>query len=161
MIHEFEEYTWPGGFKRFVNTGTILAPDENTRDVPLNESYILFINPILIWTWAVIGAVFYTTPWIGFGLILFQFGINNIGHTVLFQIKQKGYNPGLLTTLAVLIPYCTLVIWYVIDQHILTTTAWILSFVLAFGVLAILQVITFSLVRHAGSGQVVSPVDRT
>jgi hypothetical protein len=109
-------------------------------------------NPVLIWPWAIIGAVFSTLPWIGFSLIIFQFVINNVQHAVLFQLKHKGYNPGLFTTLFVLIPYCTLVAWYVIANNILTTSDWILSFLVCTGVFVTLMAITVTRIKHANHG---------
>jgi hypothetical protein len=152
MTHEFEEYIFPGGFKNFVNTKTILAPQKYKKDTPASEPYLFFINPILIWSWAIFGAVFYTLPWIGFSLIIFQFLINNIQHTMTFQVKNKGYNPGLLTTLFLLIPYCTLVVWFVIDHNVLTISDWILSFVIGLAVIILLLSITLTLNKHANKG---------
>lgn len=152
MIHEFEEYIFPGGFKNFFNTRTIFSPREIKDETPVSEAYIFFVNPVLIWPWAIIGAVFYTLPWIGFSLIIFQFVINNVQHAVLFQLKHKGYNPGLLTTLFVLIPYCTLVVWYVIANNIMTTSDWILSFLVCAGVFVTLMSITLTRIKHANHG---------
>jgi Protein of unknown function with HXXEE motif len=152
MIHEFEEYIFPGGFKNFFNTSTIFSPHELQDETPVSEAYIFFVNPVLIWPWAIIGAVFYTLPWIGFSLIIFQFVINNVQHAVLFQLKRKGYNPGLFTTLFVLIPYCTLVTWYVIANNTLTTPDWIFSFLVCAGVVVTLMAITLTRIKHANHG---------
>jgi hypothetical protein len=149
MIHEFEEYIFPGGFKHFINTRTFLANEESMEDSPLNEAYEFLVNPVLIWPWAIIGAVFYTIPWIGFALIIFQVAINNMGHTILFQIRNKGYNPGLFTTIILLLPYCTLVTWYVIAYHVMTTTDWILSFVLGLGIFGLLLSTTLKKMKAA------------
>jgi hypothetical protein len=44
MLHEFEEYVYPGGFKEFFNTRTVFALKEHQENAPLNESMIVFIN---------------------------------------------------------------------------------------------------------------------
>ncbi len=152
MIHEFEEYIVPGGFKNFINTKTILAPTPLKEETPASEPYIFFVNPIMIWPWVIIGALLYTLPWIGFGAIIFQFLINNVQHTVVFQLRHKGYNPGLFTTIFLLLPFCTLVTWYVIAYNIMTLTDWILSFAVAAGVILLLLSITFTKIRHAKTG---------
>jgi len=149
MIHECEEYIFPGGFKNFANTKTILAPRVLKEDTPASEPYIFFINPVLIWSWAIIGAVYYTLPWIGFSLIIFQFLINNTQHTIVFQLKNKGYNPGLFTTMFVLLPYCTFVIWYVISQKALTVSDWVLSIIVSVGIILTLLSITLTRNKHA------------
>lgn len=143
MFHEFEEYVLPGGFKKFLNTESPLAPKVIKEDTPLNEPYIFFVNIVCCWTWAIIGAILATSyPWVGFGLIIFQFLINNIQHTVIFQSKHEGYNPGLITAMFLLIPYCTFVTWYVISHNILSGSDWILSIMLALGVMLTLLSIT-------------------
>jgi len=144
MIHEFEEYTAPGGFKHFINTKTILATGDNRKDVPLNEPYIFLVNPLLIWPWVIIGAVLYTIPWIGFAAIIFQFAINNLQHLITFQLKNRGYNPGMFTTMLLLIPYCVVVTWYVIAYNVMTGTDWVLSFILFGVILGVLLTITHS-----------------
>jgi hypothetical protein len=144
MIHEFEEYTAPGGFKHFINTKTILATGDNQEDVPLNEPYIFLVNPLLIWPWVIIGAVFYTIPWIGFAAIMFQFAINNLQHIITFQLKNRGYNPGMFTTMLLLIPYCVIVTWYVIAYNVMTGTDWVLSFILFGLIMGVLLTITHS-----------------
>jgi len=152
MIHEFEEYVAPGGFKNFFNTKTLLSPNPLKEDVPLNEPYIFFINPLLIWPWVTLGAIFYTVPWIGISAVFFQLAINNIQHIVLFQVRHKGYNPGLFTTMFLMMPYCTLILWYVLVNPVMTTTDWILSFVVSAGVVLGLLSITMTRLKHTSQG---------
>jgi hypothetical protein len=144
MIHEFEEYIAPGGFKQFFNTKTIFTTGDNREDVPLNEPYVFLVNPLLIWPWVIIGAVFYAIPWIGFAAVIFQFAINNLQHVVIFQLKNRGYNPGMFTTMLILIPYCVVVTWYVITYDIMTGTDWVLSFILCGVIMGTLLTITHS-----------------
>lgn len=142
MIHEYEEYILPGGFKEFLNSRSPLAPKTLKEDVPLSEPYIFFVNIIILWLWIILGVVFAKTiPWIGVGPILLQLLINNITHTIAFQTKQKGYNPGLITTIFLLMPYSTLVIWYIIKYNVLTQSDWVCG--LASGL--IVPVILFSI----------------
>jgi hypothetical protein len=148
MIHEFEEYVFPGGFKHFVNTRTFISVAGTEEDIPLNEPYIFLVNPVLIWPWVILGAIFYTIPWIGFSAIIFQFAINNVQHAAGFQMKSRGYNPGLVTTMLLLIPYCTLVTWYVLTHHVMTTTEWVLSFLLFGFIFVILLSITRSRMKR-------------
>lgn len=152
MIHEFEEYLVPGGFKDFFNKKTIFSPEGSREDGVLNEAYIFLVNPVLAWPWAIIGAFFYRVPWIGFALIIFQFAINNFQHVIAFQLKNKGYNPGLITTLVLLIPYCTFVTWYVVAHNIMTMNDWILAVLLTAVVFGSLLSITLTRRKHAANG---------
>lgn len=142
----------PGDSRIFFNTKTLLSPNPLKEDVPLSEPYIFFINPLMIWPWVTLGAIFYTVPWIGISAVFFQLAINNIQHIVLFQVRHKGYNPGLFTTMFLMMPYCTLILWYILVNPVMTTTDWILSFVVSAGVILTLLSITRTRLKHASLG---------
>ncbi|MGE5628738.1 MAG: HXXEE domain-containing protein, partial [Solirubrobacterales bacterium] len=89
-------------------------------------------------------------PWIGLGPIILQLLINNLTHTIAFQTKQKGYNPGLVTTILLLMPYSTLVIWYIIKYNIFTQSDWIYAISSGLIVPAILFSITMNRNKSAG-----------
>lgn len=145
MIHEYEEYILPGGFKEFLNSKSPLAPKVLKEDVPLSEPYLFFVNIIVLWLWIILGAIFAKTiPWIGVGPILLQILINNITHTIAFQTKQKGYNPGLITTILLLMPYNVFVIWYIIKYNVFTQSDWVYGIASGLIVPAILFTITMT-----------------
>lgn len=141
FLHEYEEYViCPDGFKKFVNTQTLLSLNPPREDTPLNDMMIFIIN-IGAWIWAITGAVFArTAPWIGAGFMIMQILINVITHTVIFQLKRKAYNPGLATTLALLIPYITFVFWYIVAGNLFTSIDWGLTFLLGIGISILLPV---------------------
>jgi hypothetical protein len=57
FIHEYEEYVLPpDGFKKFVNTHTLLSLNPPQDDTPLNDQMI-FVSNIVGWIWAVAGAL--------------------------------------------------------------------------------------------------------
>jgi len=73
-----------------------------------------------------------------YGLNIFQLLINGIQHTIIFQIKKPGYNPGFITTWLVLNPYCVLTIFYAYYIHALSTIDWLLALILGVGFIGIL-----------------------
>ncbi len=46
MLHQTEEYIFPGGFGKYFNTEIFGL---ETEDEPVDENFIFFINVILIW----------------------------------------------------------------------------------------------------------------
>ncbi len=157
MIQEFEEYVLPGGFKEFFNTRTPLALKPPVENLPLNEPYVFAVN-MGVWLWIILGALLANiAPWVGFGPVLLQLLINNITHTFVFQGQQLGYNPGLITTVLILMPYCTLVIWYIILAQVYSPMDWLLGIFSGLAVPVILLTITLTLPTHAkkisGSGK--------
>ena len=101
MIHQFEEYVYPGGFKNFLNSHFKKIFDK--YKISLNERGILLINVIFGWTFYFICAEFsddYLWMSAGSALILM---INGLLHTAV-GIRYGKYNPGLITGLLLFIP---------------------------------------------------------
>ena len=57
MLHEFEEYVLPGGFKSFFNHDTVFASPEPGDNTPLDDGYVFFVNIVIAWGWAILGAL--------------------------------------------------------------------------------------------------------
>ncbi|MEI6623754.1 MAG: HXXEE domain-containing protein [Actinomycetes bacterium] len=135
MLHEFEEYVLPGGFRSFFNHDTVFASPTPGDNTPLSEGYVFFVNIVTVWVWAIAAALLAgIAPWVGFGLVVFNAGVNCIQHSVIFQIKHEGYNPGLITTMLLLLPFSTFITIYVIQNNVLSPIDWVLSFVLGLAV---------------------------
>jgi hypothetical protein len=145
MIHETEEYILsPTRFEKFANYDTVLSKDPPEEESPLSPAYGLFVN-MSIWIWAILGALLVNfLPWVGMGLIFFQLLINGVQHTIIFQIKKTGYNPGFLTTWLVLNPFCVITIFYAYYIHALSSLDWLLAIVLGVGFIGVLFAKTMS-----------------
>jgi len=145
MIHETEEYILsPTRFEKFANYDTILSKDPPEEESPLSPAYGLFVN-MSIWIWAILGALLVNfLPWVGMGLIFFQLLINGVQHTMIFQIKKTGYNPGFLTTWLVLNPFCVITIFYAYYMHALSSLDWLLAIVFGVGFIGVLFAKTMS-----------------
>jgi hypothetical protein len=145
-FHEYEEYFLPGGFKRFINTETPLASSPPSEEAPLNDSYEFAVNAFF-WVAIIAGALLANVaPWVGLIGIVLQLCVNNFTHTVVFQGRHRGYNPGLITTVFVLMPYCTLVIAYIIIEGLFTPADWLLG--LGCSLLPVLVMLAVSLTRR-------------
>ena len=149
-FHEYEEYFLPGGFKHFINTETPLASKPPSEDTPLNDPYELAVNAFF-WVAIIAGALLANVaPWVGLIGVMLQLCINNFTHTLVFQSRRRGYNPGLLTTVFVLMPYCTLVIAYIIVKGVFTPADWLLG--IGFSVLPVLVMLTVTMTRRKQAG---------
>ena len=150
MLHEFEEYVLPGGFKSFFNHDTVFASPEPGNNTPLSDGYVFFVNIVTVWGWAILGALLApVAPWVGFGLVLWNVAINCVQHTVIFQIRHEGYNPGLITTMLLLLPFSTFIIIYVIQNGVLSPIDWVLAAVLGIGVVIAMAAVTASKRKRA------------
>lgn len=128
MLHEYEEYVFPGGFKYFFNHMTVFAVDPPQENIPLGEKMIAVIN-LGAWVLFTLAALLYeVAPWLGVMMIVFNI-VNVVGHLILFQFKKFGYNPGLLTSISLLLPIIILVFDEVIGNDLLSGFEYVLAIV--------------------------------
>ena len=112
ILHQFEEYAWPGGFPWICNEVLTPKPGGPPDRYPLNQNNAAFIN--------VFGWLFYLVPvllprviWLGFGQMLFGLVGQVIVHGVIINSKLKTwYNPGLV---AVMLGHVPLAILYFME----------------------------------------------
>jgi len=100
MIHQFEEYVYPGGFKEELNK--VLLNENSSSEIltdkaalVVNIGFIWILTPVLI----VLGAISIVFPVILMTLVAF----NGFIHLVV-SIRFKRYNPGLIASLIFNIP---------------------------------------------------------
>jgi len=150
FFHEYEEYVInPDGFKKFANTETIISLDPPQENCPADDLMLVVVN-MGAWIWAFAGALLAQSyPWIGGSFLIFQILINCFSHPLIFQIKRKGYNPGLATTLVLFIPYLTFTFWYIITTHLFTVTDWSLTLIVGVVLTALLPMWSFSRINAA------------
>ena len=100
MIHQFEEYVYPGGFKEELNK--VLLNEKGSSEIltdkaalVVNIGFIWVLTPVLI----VLGALSIIFPVILMTLVAF----NGFIHLVM-SIRFKRYNPGLIASLIFNLP---------------------------------------------------------
>ncbi len=107
LIHQFEEYVYPGGFKDFFQEN-IYNKNRIIR-FPLNDRGIILVNVIIGWT-----AYFFSAIngekilWLAVGLLGVTI-LNGLLHTFMLVVRRK-YNPGFVSGLFLLIPFGTFVL---------------------------------------------------
>ena len=107
LLHQFEEHSWPGGFKRFVNKEIF---NVENGEYPLNDKIIFWINVPIIWILMPIFAAlsFYN---LFFGLWIPIFAVfNSLTHVIGAIVKRK-YNPGLFVSVVLGIPVAIYTLW--------------------------------------------------
>jgi hypothetical protein len=107
LLHQFEEHSWPGGFKRFVNKEIF---NVENGEYPLNDKTIFWINVPIIWILMPIFAAlsFYN---LFFGLWIPIFAVfNSLTHVIGAIVKRK-YNPGLFVSVVLGIPVAIYTLW--------------------------------------------------
>ena len=107
LLHQFEEHSWPGGFKRFVNKEIF---NVENGEYPLNDIIIFWINVPIIWILMPIFAVLSFNNLL-FGLWIPIFAVfNSLTHVIGAIVKRK-YNPGLFVSVVLGIPVAIYTLW--------------------------------------------------
>jgi len=101
MLHQTEEYVFPGGFREFFITKIYgLSRDAKV----LSDDFIFYLNVILIWiilpTFAILSTIDYA-----YGLWIPYFSLfAGVAHVALSIKARTMYNPGLVVSLVLNIP---------------------------------------------------------
>jgi hypothetical protein len=102
LLHQVEEYSYPGGFENFYNQH--IWNKNPIMKFPLNQYGILLVNVVLGWTAYLVSAFFnLQLLWLAVGLLLISI-LNGLAHTIMFVMKRR-YNPGFFTGLFLFVPF--------------------------------------------------------
>lgn len=125
LLHQFEEYSFPGKFKEFYNTN-IWNKNPITK-FRLNNKGILLVNVILAWTFYLIAAIMGgKTIFLTIGLVGISI-LNGLMHTIMF-FKLRKYNPGLITGLLLFIPFGIFLLSKINQLEMAEQKSWIIGF---------------------------------
>ena len=138
LLHQFEEH-WRNGFKNYINKKVFQVQE---GEYPLNDKNIFWINIPIIWILMPIFAGLSSMN-IMFGLWIPYFAVFNSLSHVVFSIRNREYNPGLIVSLILGIPLgiYALIIFY--SYIAVTAINSIIS--IFFGIL--LHIIVFGYIR--------------
>lgn len=131
-LHEFEEYICPGGFLDFFNRNPL---GSKSGDYPLTPKGSFWINIPLVYILmpsAGILSHFFGIEW---GLWAAYFSVlNAFAHVAMYFVFGFRYNPGLIASTFVNIPFGIYTVWYIVSNIPVSATANIASII--FGIVA-------------------------
>ena len=112
LMHQFEEYAFPGGFPLISNMAG-LGELEHPERYPLNARQSFLSNVIFCYLSYIIPILFPNLIWMGASQVLA--GVWQLpGHGIAMNIRLKSkYNPGLASTALLQTPVAIYYIWYV------------------------------------------------
>ena len=138
LVHQFEEYAWPGGFPAIMNIAW--QPDQGLPDrCPLNRNSALFVNIGVAYPFYILPIIFPTLIWLGLAVVLFGM-MQFVAHGIMVSRKLHTlYNPGLFAVVFLHWPIGIYYIWYVVVNSLVQWWMWpaavlILAAVAFFGV---------------------------
>lgn len=101
MLHQIEEHLWPGGFRQYTNAHVFKSGRD---DWPVDVGGVALVNIGYVWLPVAAAALFpETLRWLGLGWIGLTF-VNALSH-IGTSIRFRGYNPGLVTSILLFLPF--------------------------------------------------------
>jgi len=113
LMHQFEEYAFPGGFPMIANM-VGLGETERPDRYPLNAHQAWLSNVIFCYLSYIIPILFPQYIWMGASQVFA--GVWQLpGHGIAMNVRMKSkYNPGLLATAFLQTPTAIYYVWYVL-----------------------------------------------
>jgi hypothetical protein len=125
LLHQFEEYGWPGGFPPIANG--VMFKSLHPNRAPLSQLSASTNNFVLAYVFYGIAALFPTVHWLAIAaclLGLFQVFAHGI---VTNRAFHSFYNPGMATAILLFLPIGVAYLWYGQANHLLSPTDWALG----------------------------------
>ncbi|MCK6077171.1 HXXEE domain-containing protein [Paenibacillus silvae] len=127
LVHQFEEYRWPGYFGGLFNI-VIFKSEQPTR-YPLNPQSAMVINLVIAYVFYLLPVFFPTFIWLALAPIFMGF-FQFVWHGLFANIKAKTwYNPGLFAVLVFHFPIGGWYLYYITEHKLASTTDWIIGLV--------------------------------
>ena len=116
MLHQTEEHLWPGGFRQFTNRYVFRSGDANW---PVDIDGVALVNIGYVWLPLALAVAWpESLRWLGLGWIGLTLvnGITHIASSVRFRV----YNPGLVTSIVLFLPFTIWALAHEVDAGLLT-----------------------------------------
>ena len=124
LVHQFEEYGWPGGFPAVFNIAWHPGGEGMPDRFPLNRRSALFVNVLFAYPYYVLPILLPHQIWMG--LAQAGFGMAQlVVHGVVINRKMRSvYNPGLFAVVFLHWPIGIYYIWYVVANGLVSWWTW-------------------------------------
>ncbi|HEY4321009.1 MAG TPA: HXXEE domain-containing protein [Gemmatimonadales bacterium] len=120
LVHQFEEYAYPGGFPAIFNAD-VFGEREVPDRYPLNANQCLITNVFLAYPFYLAAICWPRVIWLGSAVVLFGM-LQFIVHGLVINVRRKSfYNPGLATVMFLFLPIGVYYFWYVTASKLATT----------------------------------------
>jgi len=130
LLHQFEEYGWPGGEPAIMNM--VLRPSSTPNRYPLNQNSAMIINVVISYVIYFIPVFFPEVIWLGLAPVLLGL-LQFIVHGIITNRKLRTfYNPGLGAVVLFHIPIGLAYIYYIQAHHLVSAWDWLFAIVYAF-----------------------------
>lgn len=130
LIHQFEEYSWPGGFPAVANIALLQSLKLDRYMNPLNQNSSMVANLIFAYGFYLLPVFFPNVIWLGLAPVLIGLTVQFIGHVIYVNIKLRSfYSPGVAATVFGHIPIGVIYIHHILANNLVNLWGWLLAVV--------------------------------
>ncbi|TCK71170.1 HXXEE domain-containing protein [Lonepinella koalarum] len=150
LVHQFEEYAYPGGFPSIFNIVLLGNHGNDFNRYPTNANLVMINNVFLCYTFYIIAIIFPDCIWYGLIQVL-QACLQVTNHGVTSYKLRRWYNPGFGSIFLLNIPVMIYYIWYIESHNLVTSTDYVIGIIGGFASLCVLWVIPIMLLKDRNS----------
>ena len=130
LLHQFEEYSWPGGFPAVANKVLFPSLKLDRYLNPLNQNSSMVANLVFAYGFYLFPVFFPNVIWLGLAPVIVGLTIQFIGHVIYVNIKLKSfYSPGVATTVFGFVPIGLIYINHILVNNMVNFGGWLLAIV--------------------------------
>jgi Protein of unknown function with HXXEE motif len=123
LVHQFEEYGWPGGFPAVMNIAWQPSGDK-PDSYPLNRQSALFVNVIIAYPFYILAIIFPNLIWLGLATMFFGMAQLAVHGIIINKKMHSIYNPGLFAVVFLHWPIGVYYILYVVMNGFVLWWMW-------------------------------------
>jgi len=133
LLHQFEEYSWPGGFPAVANLVMLSSGNLSRYFKPLNQLSSMVANVLFAYGVYLIPVFFPKIIWLGLGPVLMGAVLQVLGHAVFVNIKIRSlYSPGVATAVFGFLPVGVIYIHHIQANNMVNAWDWPLAVIWLF-----------------------------
>jgi hypothetical protein len=128
LLHQFEEYSWPGGFPAVANLVMLSSGNLARHFKPLNQLSSMAANVLFAYGVYLIPVFFPKVIWLGLAPVLIGAVLQVIGHAIFVNIKIRSiYSPGVATAVFGFLPVGVVYIHHIQTNNLVNGWDWLLA----------------------------------
>ena len=123
LLHQFEEYSWPGGFPSVANV--VMLPQFGRFFKPLNQLSSAAANCTFAYVFYLLPILFPNTIWLGLATFIVGAVLQVIGHAIFVNYRIRSlYSPGVATAVFGWLPLGAIYVNYIYEHRLVSAWDW-------------------------------------
>jgi hypothetical protein len=145
LLHQFEEYSWPGGFPAVANLILMSREPMSRYFKPLNQLSSAVANVTFAYVFYLVPIFFPETIWLGLSTMIVGVVVQVIGHAVIVNYEIRSlYSPGVATAVFGWLPLGVVYVYYIQEHGLASGGEWLA----AIGYMIVAMILIFYVIEQ-------------